>query len=67
MSKANDITYLKSEAVKHWQRQPISERLSMADWDTYGKNLGVIYHGIVRIWITPDGKLSTNKPKGIKA
>lgn len=62
MSLSNNISYLKSKAVEYWQTQPILDRLAIADWQSYGKQLGVIYHGIVRIWVLPNGKIMANKP-----
>lgn len=72
MSKTESITKLKAQAVEHFSKLPISERLELAEWEpnrmypSLSRNLGNLYYGIVRIWITPDGKIYANKPKGIK-
>jgi hypothetical protein len=65
MSKANDITYLKAEAVRAWTAIPIPERLSTAEFID-GDTHGCIYHGIVRIYIDRQGNLTANKPKASK-
>ncbi len=65
MSKANDITYLKTEAVRYWEAELIEKRLSVAEF-LHGDTHGCIYHGIVRIYTDKQGNLSANQPRRSK-
>jgi len=64
----SNITQLKQQAIDHFNRMSIPERLNCAEFGDIRQGqtdqLGNLYYGIVNIWINRSGNIFKNKPKG---
>ena len=64
----SDVVNLKAEAIEHFNKMPVNERLDQAEFNCeYQRTtdrIGNLYYGGVRIWINREGRIWANRPKG---